>query len=189
MTETVTTVLAAGAVVVQAVLAGLVVLALTAVVSPGARRLLSEVRATLLGAELWVAWGFALVATLGSLYFSEIAHFVPCRLCWFQRIAMYPLAVILLVAAVRRDRAGVLYALAFPAIGALVSGYHLYIEANPGAESASCRIGAPCSVKWIEEFGYVTIPMLAITAFAAILGLLLMMGRPRGAGAPRRPAT
>jgi disulfide bond formation protein DsbB len=181
VTEVVTTVLAAGAVVVQIVLAALIVLALAAIFSGGARRLLGEVRATLLGSELWVAWGIAAVATLGSLYFSEIAHFVPCRLCWFQRIAMYPLAVILLVAAVRRDRAGALYALAFPPIGALVAGYHLYIEANPGAESASCKIGVPCSVKWIEKFGYVTLPMLAMTAFVAILTLLLMTVRREGA--------
>ena len=56
-------------------------------------------------AGLWIAATVALTATLGSLYFSEVAHYVPCRLCWFQRIAMYPLAVVLVIAAVRRDRA------------------------------------------------------------------------------------
>src|SRR5688572_25368727 len=175
MTETVSTTLAAGAVVLQVVLVLLALVAAAALFSDGARRLLGEVRATLLGGELWIAWGIAAIATLGSLYFSEIADFIPCRLCWFQRIGMYPLAVILFVAALRRDRAnGVFYALAFPVVGAAVSAYHLYIEANPGAESAGCKIGAPCSVKWIEEFGYVTIPMLAITAFAAVFALLLL---------------
>ena len=119
----------------------------------------------------------ALVATLGSLYFSEVADFIPCRLCWFQRIAMYsaghPLP--------RPDRAGparAYYALALPVIGAVISLWHLYIEANPEQESAACRIGAPCSTKWIDEFGYVTIPTLALTAFAAIATLLVLALRP-----------
>jgi disulfide bond formation protein DsbB len=107
---------------------------------------------------------------------------VPCRLCWMQRIAMYPLAVILLVAAARRDRrGGVLYAAAFPVAGTLVSAYHLYIEANPDKESPACRVSAPCSTKWIEEFGYVTIPMLAITAFLTIGALLAMAWSRRDA--------
>jgi disulfide bond formation protein DsbB len=114
------------------------------------------------------------VATLGSLYFSEIADFIPCRLCWFQRIAMYPLAVILLIGALRKDvRGAALYALPFPIAGALVSAYHIYIENHPEAESAGCSIGAPCSTKWIDQFGYVTIPTLAISAFAAIIALLV----------------
>jgi hypothetical protein len=60
----------------------------------------------------------------------------------------------------------------------LVAGYHLYIEANPSAESESCKIGAPCSVKWIEEFGYVTIPTLAATGFA-LAGVLLALAAAR----------
>lgn len=175
MTETVATVLAAAAIVLQVLLALLALLALASLASPAARRALDEVRATLAGGGLWMAWAVALVATLGSLYFSEIAHFVPCRLCWFQRIAMYPLAAVLLVAALRRDtRAGLFYAAVFPVAGVLVAGYHLYIEANPAAESAGCKVGAPCSVKWIEEFGYVTIPALAMTAFLTIAALLLL---------------
>jgi disulfide bond formation protein DsbB len=71
-------------------------------------------------------------------------------------------------------RGGALYALPFPVIGALVAIYHVYIEYNPEAESASCRVSAPCSLKWIEELGYVTIPVLALTAFAAIFALLAM---------------
>ena len=179
MTETISTSLAALAVITQALLAALLVAGLLALVWPRARRALSEARATLLGGEVWLAWAVALVATLGSLYFSEIADFVPCRLCWMQRIAMYPLVVVLLVAAVRRDhRAAFAYGIAFPVLGALVSLWHLYIEANPDKESASCRVGAPCSVKWIDEFGYVTIPMLALTAFAAI-AVLLAVARTR----------
>ena len=167
--------LAALAVVAQAALAALVLLALAALVSERARGWLRELRATLAGTELWLAWAVAAVATAGSLFFSEYSDFVPCRLCWFQRIGMYPLAAVLLVAALRRDaRGGPLYALPLPILGSLVAIYHIYIEIHPEAETASCRVSAPCSVKWIDELGYVTLPVLALTAFAAIIALLVM---------------
>ncbi|HEX8649076.1 MAG TPA: disulfide bond formation protein B [Thermoleophilaceae bacterium] len=175
LTDAVAIGLAALAIVVQAALAALLALALAALASERARGWLRELRATLAGAGLWIAWAIAAVATAGSLFFSEYSDFVPCRLCWFQRIAMYPLAVLLLIAALRRDRrGGALYALPFPVLGALVAIYHVYIEHNPEAESASCKVAAPCSVRWIEELGYVTLPVLALTAFAAIMSLLLM---------------
>lgn len=176
VTDAVTSALAALAIFGQVLLALLALLALAALVLAPARRLLREARDTLLGGELWAASAIALIATLGSLYFSEIADFVPCRLCWFQRIAMYPLAVLLVVAAWRRDvRGAFLYGIAFPVVGAGIAIYHLYIENNPDAESQGCKIGgAPCSTKWIEEFGYVTIPTLALTAFALIAVLLGM---------------
>jgi disulfide bond formation protein DsbB len=136
--------------------------------------MLADVRDTALrGKELWLAWIVAMVATLGSLYFSEILDFVPCRMCWFQRIGMYPLTVVLLVGALRRDvRSAVQYAFVFPIAGSIASIYHIYIENNPGAESASCKVGVPCSVKWIDQFGYITIPTLCLTAFALIGALL-----------------
>lgn len=174
MTDTLSLVFAAAAVVLQALLALLVVLAVVALFSTRARGWLVEVRDSLLGAELWGAWSLAAIATAGSLYYSEIADFVPCRLCWFQRIAMYPLVGVLLIAAIRRDvRGGVLYSLPFPIVGAAVAAYHIYIEYNPEAETPGCKAGSPCSFKWIDELGYVTMPVLAITAFAAILALLL----------------
>ena len=176
--------LAAVAVVLQALLAALLLLALAALVWQPARRVLREARELLFGGELWAAWAVALVATLGSLYFSEIADFIPCRLCWFQRIAMYPLAVLLLLAALRKDtRGGAIYAIPLSLAGMGVAIYHIYIEYHPEAETAGCKIGAPCSVKWIEELGYVTIPVLALTAFAAILALSLMaLSRSRSGG-------
>jgi len=185
VTDAVVTALAVGAMLLQVLLAGLLVLGLLALVWRPARRALVEVRESLFGKELWLAWVIALVATLGSLFFSEYADFVPCRLCWFQRIAMYPLAAVLLVGALRRDvRAAVQYAVIFPIAGAIVAIYHIYIEINPSAESMACKVGAPCSVKWIDEFGYITIPVLALTAFAAIgalLGLAWSRREPRGA--------
>lgn len=175
MTDTLSLILAAGAVVIQVLLALLLLLALAALFSSRARGALVEVRETLMGAELWIAFGLALIATAGSLYYSEIADFVPCRLCWFQRIAMYPLVPLLLLAALRRDvRGGAIYALPLPIVGAAVSSYHIYIEHNPEAETPGCKAGVPCSFKWIEELGYVTLPVLAISAFGGILALLLM---------------
>jgi disulfide bond formation protein DsbB len=172
-TDAVSTALAAAAVVVQAILVVALLVAIAAIWSPRARRLLSTARDTLLGGEIWIAWGFAAVATAGSLFYSEVSQFIPCRLCWFQRIGMYPLAVILLIAALRRDsRGGALYGLPLAVFGALVAVYHIYIEYHPEAETPGCKIGAPCSTKWIDEIGYITIPVLALTAFAAIITLL-----------------
>src|SRR3954470_12939925 len=174
MTDAIATGLAALAVLLQVLLVLLVLLALAAAVSAPARRLLREVRDTLLGGELWIAWVIALVATLGSLYFSEIAHFEPCRLCWFQRICMYPLAVLLFGMALRRDaRNALLYALPLPLVGAAVAVYHEYIVYHPQAETAGCRQGVSCTVVWLEKFGYVQIPTLAGTAFLTIAALLL----------------
>jgi|tagenome__1003787_1003787.scaffolds.fasta_scaffold20787311_2 disulfide bond formation protein DsbB len=196
MTDAIATGLAALAVLLQVLLVLLVLLALAAAVSAPARRLLREVRDTLLGGELWIAWVIALVATLGSLYFSEIAHFEPCRLCWFQRICMYPLAVLLFGMALRRDaRNALLYALPLPVIGAGVSTYHEYIVYHPEAETAGCKQGVSCAVVWIEKFGYVQIPTLALTAFLAIAALLALAGwraretAQRGYMPPSTPTT
>jgi disulfide bond formation protein DsbB len=180
--------LAALGVVAQIAILGLVVAIVAALVSPSARRALAGPRRWLGDHGLWVAWAVALVATLGSLWFSEYADFQPCRLCWFQRIFMYPLAIVLLVGALLRDRRAVWYALPFPVIGLGFAAYHVYIEENPEAESAACRVGVPCSVKWIDEFGYVTIPVLAGTAFL-LIGLILgiMAVRPRAGDGPGGP--
>jgi disulfide bond formation protein DsbB len=189
VTDAVATSLAVLAVMLQLLLVGLALLGGLALVSPRARAVLAEVRDTLLGGELWIAWAIALVATAGSLFFSEYADFIPCRLCWFQRIAMYPLVILLLMAALRRDhRGGALYALPIATLGALVSIYHLLVEAFPSLETQGCRVGgASCTVKWIDELGYVTIPALALTAFAAIIALSLMVLSRTGAPSPPAP--
>jgi disulfide bond formation protein DsbB len=187
-TDLVATALAAAAVVLQVVLAIVLLVAIAALWSKGARRVLVTARDTLLGHEIWFAWGIAALATAGSLFFSEVSQFIPCRLCWFQRIGMSPLAAILLIAAIRRDtRGGAIYGLPLVIFGAIVSIYHIYIEHHPEAETAGCRRGVPCSTKYIEEFGYITIPVLAATAFAAVIVLLAMAhsraraSRPEGA--------
>ena len=124
-------------------------------------------------AALWIAFLVAGVAMAGSLYFSEVADFVPCRLCWFQRIAMYPLAVILLVAAIRRDRPVRWYVVPVAAIGACVSLYHYVIEWQPGARGRRCLRGdgPSCSDVWFREFGFVTLAFMALCGFVAIIVL------------------
>jgi disulfide bond formation protein DsbB len=131
------------------------------------------------GSELWLVFAIALVATAGSLFFSEVEHFVPCKLCWFQRIAMYPL-VLLALPALERDTRAARYFLPLPVVGLGVSLWHVLVERGVIEETQSCEISAPggCSVKWVEELGYVTIPTLAATAFAlAILLLALAAAR------------
>jgi len=119
-------------------------------------------------------WVVAVLATAGSLYFSEVAGFVPCTLCWYQRIAMYPLVVILGVAAVRRDRRAATGAAALAAIGALVAGYHVALEWIPSLDSGTCDAAAPCTLVWFRAFGVFSLPTLALTAFLLILTVLLV---------------
>ena len=123
-------------------------------------------------AALWIAFLIAATATAGSLYFSEVADFVPCRLCWFQRIAMYPLAVILLVAAIRRDRGVRWYVVPVAAIGAIISTYHYVIEWQPELEGGACGIGPSCAAFWFRELGFVTLAFMALCGFLAIIALV-----------------
>lgn len=125
-------------------------------------------------AALTVAAAVAIVATAGSLYYSEVADFPPCRLCWFQRIGMYPLAVILPIAAWRRDRQVRWYALPLAVVGGAVSIYHMVIERFPSLESGSCEVTNPCSTIWVEKLGYLTIPTMALSGFAVIALLLAL---------------
>lgn len=138
----------------------------------------------LVGADsLRLASLVSVVATIGSLYFSEVRHFTPCVLCWYQRIGMYPLAVMLPIAAFRNDRAVGRYALPLSVIGGAVSIYHYQLERFPDQESISCSSEVPCTTIWFEQFGYITLPMLALSAFALIATLIWIGGR-HGQGFP-----
>jgi disulfide bond formation protein DsbB len=138
----------------------------------GVRAPLEVLRSAVWGYELWLAF----VATAGSLFFSEIAHFVPCELCWYQRICMYPLSILTLFAALLNDHRIARYLLPFPVIGAAISSYHLLVENGVVEQTQACLISAPggCATKWINEFGYVTIPTLALTSFALVFAFLLL---------------
>ena len=127
------------------------------------------------GRALWAlgaAWVVSLAATAGSLYLSEGLGLLPCRLCWYQRIAMYPLVVVLGVALLRKDlevwKTGVPLAI----LGGLVSAYHVAVQWLPGVESAGCSLEAPCSVRYLVAYGFVTIPVMAGSAFLLIAVLL-----------------
>jgi disulfide bond formation protein DsbB len=122
--------------------------------------------------RLWLAWLIAAVAMAGSLYFSESANLVPCKLCWFQRIAMYPLALVLLIAAIRRDEGVARYTVPVALVGATISSYHYLIEWRPSLGGGSCDITAPCNVPWFRQFGFVSLPLMALTGFLAIVSLL-----------------
>ena len=129
---------------------------------------------TLGPSALWLAFLVALTATLGSLYLSEVAHFVPCKLCWYQRIAMYPLVPILAIAAWKRDVSVVRYVVPLAVIGAAISIYHYQLERFPSQASVSCSADAPCTVVWIWKFHFVSIPLMALSGFALIVALVLV---------------
>ena len=132
-----------------------------------------ELQATTLGLATMIAVG----ATFGSLYFSEIRNFVPCEYCWYQRIAMYPLALILLIATIRRDKNIIPYALSLSLSGLALSVYHYQLQLFP-EQSSSCGLDASCTYRWIEVFGFITIPLLALTSFAFISMILIATPRP-----------
>ncbi len=130
----------------------------------------SDSRSALANSALPFAAAIAVGATAGSLYFSEIADFVPCELCWFQRIAMYPLAVILSIAAFRKDRTIFVYALPLAAAGLAISIYHIQLQAFPD-QSSFCAFDNPCTATWVEGLGWMTIPQMAGASFALIIAL------------------
>ncbi|NLG09618.1 MAG: disulfide bond formation protein B [Deinococcales bacterium] len=129
---------------------------------------------------IYLAWVVSVVATLGSLYFSEVRLFVPCTLCWYQRILMYPLAILLAIASYRQDRGVVKYALPLSVLGIAVSGFHYLEQKVPWiSSSAVCRSGVPCEIQYINWLGFVTIPLLAFVAFTLITVMLVSVARQR----------
>ena len=124
----------------------------------------------------------ATAATLGSLYLSEFVGFVPCRLCWFQRFAMYPLVPILGLMAWRGFTSGWWIGVLVAGIGVSISALHVYEQAYPEAGLAPCGTGVPCSARYVAVFGFVSIPVLAGAAFLAIITLMLVTRRLRAAG-------
>jgi disulfide bond formation protein DsbB len=126
-------------------------------------------------ASLGLAWIVATVATAGSLYFSEVADFTPCTLCWYQRICMYPLALVLGIATFRGDRGVRLYVLPLAVIGAVISTYHSWIQAFPPASgTAFCTADVPCTDRYVWEFGFVSIPLMALAGFLFVATMMLL---------------
>ncbi len=119
----------------------------------------------------------ASVATLGSLFFSEIMNFVPCSMCWYQRIFMYPLVLIFLINLLYPDDKVFKYAMVLVITGLLFSIYHNLLMFDIIPESiVPCVSGVPCSTEYINWFGFVTIPLLSFIAYLTLF-ILLMTGK------------
>lgn len=135
------------------------------------------------------ALGIAFLATAGSLYLSDVAGLIPCRFCWYQRIAMYPLVPILAVAMVRGDPGAWRYSLPLSLIGLSISGYHVAIQWRPGLDVGACEQGVSCTARYVAVFGFVSIPTMAGAAFALISALLLALRRLESERSEPGPAT
>lgn len=123
---------------------------------------------------LLAAFAIALTATLGSLFYSEAAGFTPCELCWYQRIFMYPQVLLLGLAAWRRDKNVAPYAILLSGAGAAIAAYHYYLQLG-GAAVSSCSVvgySVSCAQRFAMQFGYITIPMMSLTAFLMIIFVL-----------------
>ena len=131
--------------------------------------------ATTTWALIFGAWLVASVSTLGALFFGEVMHLPPCVLCWYQRICMFPLVLILPIGLFPFDRKVVHYALPLAVLGWLFAVFHMLLIAGVIPESIKpCTQGVPCSEKVIEWFGFVTIPLLSVVAFSTIIALLIV---------------
>jgi disulfide bond formation protein DsbB len=131
-----------------------------------------------------IAWAsaVALLATSGSLYFSEVAHLIPCSLCWYQRIAMYPLVLVLGVGAWRGDPGVWRYAAPLAVIGLLIASYHVTIEWMPALDVGACGVGPPCTARYFAVFGFISIATMSASAFLLVLALLALLGTLERAG-------
>jgi len=123
---------------------------------------------------LYIAWLQAIVGMAASLFFSEILKYPPCVLCWYQRICLYPLVAILAVGIAKKDKNIALYTLPLTLIGLGISIFHnlLYFKLIPD-ELAPCASGVSCTTKFIEYFGFITIPFLSLVAFVLINACLI----------------
>jgi disulfide bond formation protein DsbB len=130
---------------------------------------------------IFVAWVTSLVATLGSLFFSEVMRYPPCVLCWYQRIAMYPLVLLFLAALLDPSKHFLRFTLPLTLVGLTVAGYHnlLYYKILPQA-AAPCAQGVSCTSVHFEWLGFITIPLLSFTAFCFLLFFQFLAARCTG---------
>ncbi|MFJ8219116.1 MULTISPECIES: disulfide bond formation protein B [Bacillus cereus group] len=119
-----------------------------------------------------IAWMIATSATVISLVFSEWMKLPPCDLCWYQRMAMYPLVLILGIGMFRKDPYVSTYAFPFVCIGLLIAVYQITIQAFPTSELKMCSVGVSCTEDYLNLFGFISIPMLSFVGFLAIIILL-----------------
>ena len=127
---------------------------------------------------IFLSFLISLIATLGSLFFSEIMNFVPCSLCWYQRIFMYPLVFLFSINLLFPDDKIFKYAFPLVIIGWIISVYHNLLILKIIPENLSpCVQGVPCSVDYLNWFGFITIPLLSFFAYTSILILLIILKR------------
>ncbi|WP_445486515.1 disulfide oxidoreductase [Niallia sp. 03133] len=118
---------------------------------------------------LFLAWIAAVISMFGSLYFSEIKEFEPCTLCWYQRILMYPFVIILGLAVIRKDYRITFYTMIISAIGGFTSLYHYSLQKFSLLSNSAPSCGrVPCSGEYINWYGFITIPFLALIGFIII---------------------
>lgn len=125
---------------------------------------------------LFFAFIIALAATLGSLFYSEIAGYEPCKLCWFQRVFMFPQVILLGMGIKNKDKYLANCSLALSFLGALIAFYHSLLQFNL-TQSLPCSAlisSVSCSQRFVVELGYITIPIMTLTAFLLIISLLLI---------------
>ena len=154
-----------------------------AALAPGAGARARQLRPALLPLGLAIA----AVSTAGSLYYSEVAGYPPCEMCWYQRICMYALVLVLAVAVVGRDRRGGWYALPLALAGLGLSVYHYQLQLFP-AQGSTCDAQAPCTYQWVDSLGFVSIPFMAGCGFVGVAGLALLSLRSSRYEAPTTAA-
>ena len=118
------------------------------------------------------------MATLGSLCASEVLKFAPCVLCWYQRVAMYPLIPILIVGILKKDKNLPLYVFPLAIFGALVAFYQVLLQAGFIPESATpCTFGVSCTTRYLNLLGFIDFPFLSLLSFAFIIGFVILYTR------------
>jgi disulfide bond formation protein DsbB len=185
MVHGVTVALSLAGVFGQVLAAALIIVGLLA--ASGQRAPLRRLRFALAGSELWVAFLIAGASTAGSLFFTGFASFYPGEVGWYERICMYPLSITTLLVALAGDRRAARYLLPFPLVGISLSSYAILLEDGVVSQPQSCVLSGPggCVTKWINEFGYVTIPVLSITGFVLITSFLALAAFDPEGGAGR----
>lgn len=139
-------------------------------------------------ASRYLALLTACISMAGSLYFSLVLHWPPCDLCWYQRICMYPLALIIVVNTLRRESGLEHYVLPLSLIGAVIAMYHYLLQKTDWFTAPMCLSGVPCSGDYLNWFGVITIPLLALVAFVLITVFTLISGLEAAAdGEENRP--
>ena len=132
-----------------------------------ASAVLTQVRAS----GLWIICMITTGAMVGSLYFSEKVGFAPCKLCWYQRIAMFSIAIISFAAALRNDKNIARYTIVLAPLGLIVSTYHYLLEWFPTLETNVCSLDVPCTAVWFRELGFVTLCFMAGCAFITVIAV------------------